>query len=111
MRSFAFLTLLLAQAATNVASPVSSASMSMVGQPILATAAPTAGSKVIRDSSALDVDEEAAKLFKRASYSQTGLTYHNAHRKNHSASAVTWNTNLASYAASVAASCTFAHNL
>ncbi|CAK7273143.1 hypothetical protein SEPCBS119000_005493 [Sporothrix epigloea] len=44
-------------------------------------------------------------------FASTAVYHHNLHRSNHSAPAVSWNTDLASYAATVAASCVFAHNL
>ncbi|RDW69274.1 hypothetical protein BP6252_08294 [Coleophoma cylindrospora] len=111
MRSFALLTLLVAQAATNMASPLASISMSTVGSPVLATPPPAAGSKMIRDAALEKRDAAEAEIFKRATYSETGVNYHNAHRSNHSAPAVTWSVNLASYASSTAATCVFAHNL
>ncbi|RDW80396.1 hypothetical protein BP5796_05094 [Coleophoma crateriformis] len=111
MHSFALLTLLVAQAATNMASPIASISMTMVGSAILATPTPAPGSKMIRDSTLEQRDEAEAHLFKRATYSETGVNYHNAHRLNHSAPAVAWSENLASYASSTAATCVFAHNL
>ncbi|CAK7201628.1 hypothetical protein SEUCBS139899_004337 [Sporothrix eucalyptigena] len=44
-------------------------------------------------------------------YGSTAVYHHNLHRSNHSAPAVSWNSDLASYAATVAASCVFAHDL
>jgi hypothetical protein len=44
-------------------------------------------------------------------YPSTVLFHHNLHRANHSAPAQSYDNTLASYAASVAASCTFAHNI
>ncbi|CAK7565370.1 MAG: hypothetical protein SEPTF4163_003286 [Sporothrix epigloea] len=43
-------------------------------------------------------------------FASTAVYHHNLHRSNHSAPAVSWNTDLASYAATVAASCVFAHD-
>jgi len=54
---------------------------------------------------------EAASTASPTDYSSTAVYHHNIHRSNHSASAVTYNDTLASYAATVAASCVFAHNL
>ena len=44
-------------------------------------------------------------------YSSTCTYHHNAHRSNHSAPAVSWSEEYASYAAQSAASCKFAHDL
>jgi len=44
-------------------------------------------------------------------YASTALYGHNIHRANHSAPALTYNNQLAGYAATVAASCVFAHDL
>jgi len=44
-------------------------------------------------------------------YSSTCTYHHNAHRSNHSAPAVSWSDEYASYAAKSAASCKFAHDL
>lgn len=44
-------------------------------------------------------------------YTSQALSQHNIHRANHSAPALTYNTQLAGYAAQVAASCVFAHDL
>jgi len=41
----------------------------------------------------------------------TGVYYHNAHRANHSASALTWDQTLADYAAITAQKCVFAHDM
>ena len=43
-------------------------------------------------------------------YQQVVLDHHNVHRANHSASAVTWDTNLASIALSIAQTCVYEHN-
>ena len=39
------------------------------------------------------------------------MYHHNIHRANHSANAVTWDAGLASTAATIAASCNYAHNV
>ncbi|KAK0612547.1 CAP domain-containing protein [Bombardia bombarda] len=44
-------------------------------------------------------------------YQNTALKHHNVHRFNHSAGALTWGDSYASYAATTAASCKFAHDL
>ncbi|KJR86124.1 SCP-like extracellular protein [Sporothrix schenckii 1099-18] len=44
-------------------------------------------------------------------FGSTAVYHHNLHRSNHSAPAVSWNSDLASYAATVAATCVFAHDL
>ncbi|TAQ88471.1 hypothetical protein B7494_g3186 [Chlorociboria aeruginascens] len=44
-------------------------------------------------------------------YISSAIFYHNVHRANHSAAAVTWDDTLASYAQGVAQTCVFAHNL
>ncbi|KAL1901081.1 hypothetical protein Sste5346_002148 [Sporothrix stenoceras] len=43
-------------------------------------------------------------------YATVAVNAHNLHRLNHSAPAVSWNADLASYAATVAATCVFAHD-
>ncbi|KAI9873925.1 MAG: hypothetical protein M1830_010385 [Pleopsidium flavum] len=43
-------------------------------------------------------------------YNSLALHHHNIHRTNHSADALTWDDNLASYAQQVASSCVYAHN-
>jgi uncharacterized protein YkwD len=45
------------------------------------------------------------------SYEGTVLYHHNVHRANHSAPDVTYNDEIAGYAAQVAKSCKFAHDL
>ncbi|KAL1908937.1 hypothetical protein Sste5344_005294 [Sporothrix stenoceras] len=44
-------------------------------------------------------------------FGSTAVYHHNLHRSNHSAPAVSWDSDLADYAATVAASCVFAHDL
>jgi hypothetical protein len=44
-------------------------------------------------------------------YISTTLYHHNIHRQNHSASYAAWDANIARYAAIVASSCVYAHNL
>ncbi len=46
-----------------------------------------------------------------ADYPTVALNHHNYHRGNHSVRGVAWDSSLASYAADVAATCVFAHNL
>ncbi|KAI9716910.1 MAG: hypothetical protein M1812_005059 [Candelaria pacifica] len=43
-------------------------------------------------------------------YQSKALNAHNLHRANHSASALTWSSDLASTAAKIASSCNYAHN-
>lgn len=45
------------------------------------------------------------------SVQSAALYYHNLHRANHSASAVTWSSELAEYAANTASTCKFAHDM
>lgn len=44
-------------------------------------------------------------------YSSTAIYHHNIHRSNHSAPAASWDSELASYAATVASSCVYGHDL
>jgi hypothetical protein len=46
-----------------------------------------------------------------SSYTDIALYQHSIHRINHSANDLAWNTELAGYAATVAASCVFAHDV
>ncbi|MCJ1363956.1 hypothetical protein MMC16_003065 [Acarospora aff. strigata] len=52
----------------------------------------------------------AAKAPAGNDYNSLALYHHNIHRANHSADALTWDENLASYAQQAAASCKYAHN-
>lgn len=45
------------------------------------------------------------------SYSEIVVVAHNLHRKNHSAPDIAWSDDLASSAATIAASCVYAHNV
>lgn len=45
------------------------------------------------------------------SYSEIVVTAHNLHRKNHSAPDIAWDDSLAASAATIAASCVYAHNV
>lgn len=53
----------------------------------------------------------SAAAAKATTYQQIVIAHHNVHRANHSASALTWSADLASTAASIAASCVYAHNV
>lgn len=57
----------------------------------------SSGSSSSGDSSGLDSDEQSV------------LDTHNKYRSQHSADPLTWNSDLASYAASYASSCVFEH--
>lgn len=90
----------------------------VVDQPLLQGAAPSANTK--RDVDALVPDDfidaeapehEAHRLVARApSYQSLVLTHHNVHRSNHSASAMGSNYAMAVYAYQWASQCNFAHN-
>lgn len=64
--------------------------------------------KVAATPSAAAQDAPAAKPSDLAS---TAVYHHNIHRANNSAPAMTWGSTYAGYAATVAASCKFAHDL
>lgn len=53
----------------------------------------------------------AATVATPTDFSSTAVYHHNIHRANHSAPDASWNSDLASYAATVAATCVFAHDL
>jgi len=57
-----------------------------------------------------DVAEAAVAGAAPTDFVSSGLFYHNQHRENHGASALTWDTNLASYAQTLANRCKFAHD-
>lgn len=65
----------------------------------------TAPKVAVADDPAADSGADTSDYIKAA------LSGHNIHRANHSAPALTYNTQLAGYAAEVAASCNFAHDL
>lgn len=73
------------------------------------TASPSPVAEVVKSSSsAATVAPPAASPTDLAS---TALYYHNAHRANHSASALTWDQKLADYAQITANTCVFAHDM
>ncbi|CAK7236241.1 hypothetical protein SCUCBS95973_009541 [Sporothrix curviconia] len=76
-----------------------------VNQP--AAAAP----EVESSSPAAQTTTTAAASTEPTDFASTAVYHHNLHRSNHSAPAVSWNSDLASYAATVAATCVFAHDL
>jgi len=79
--------------------PVVEAPAPVVQQPAPAAPAPVVQPAVAEAVSAAPSD-----------FISSGLFYHNKHRENHGASALTWDANLASYAQTVANRCKFAHD-
>ncbi|KAK3372157.1 CAP domain-containing protein [Podospora didyma] len=57
------------------------------------------------------IQEAAAQAPSGDDYQSTALYHHNVHRANHSVPAVTWSQTYADYAATVAKSCDFKHDL
>ncbi|KEQ85800.1 PR-1-like protein [Aureobasidium pullulans EXF-150] len=53
----------------------------------------------------------AAPAGKATTYQQRVVDHHNVHRANHSAPALTWDTDLANTAAKIAATCVYAHSM
>jgi len=53
----------------------------------------------------------AAAVASPTDFQSTALYHHNIHRANNSVSDLTWDSTIAGYAATVAASCVYAHNL
>jgi len=62
-------------------------------------------------SSAASSSAAAAAPAMATNYQEAVVNHHNYHRSNHSASDLTWDAGLASTAATIAASCVYAHNV
>lgn len=97
-----------------VAATTSSSSAPVVTVTVGATeAASTTQSSTT--SSAIQVTSsavvEAASSASPTDFAGTATYHHNIHRSNNSAPSMTYDDTYASYASTVAASCTFAHNL
>ncbi|KAI0403884.1 CAP domain-containing protein [Xylaria palmicola] len=57
------------------------------------------------------VENAPAQTSQTETMESAALYHHNIHRSNHSAPAVTWNSEIAGYAANTAATCHFAHDM
>ncbi|OAA60242.1 scp-like extracellular protein [Niveomyces insectorum RCEF 264] len=79
--------------------------------PAPAPAAPAAPAAQVAHGPAAAPAPPAAQASAPSDYAGAAVNQHNLHRTNHSAAAVSWNSDLASYAATTASSCVFAHDL
>lgn len=68
-------------------------------------------SKASSKSTAKSSAASTAQASKPTTYQEIAVYHHNLHRANHSAPSVTWSNDLASTAATIAASCNYAHNV
>lgn len=75
--------------------------------PIPAPATTSTSAKVATPSA----PAQEAPAAKPSDLASTAVYHHNIHRANNSAPAMTWGSSYAGYAATVAASCKFAHDL
>ncbi|KJR89029.1 SCP-like extracellular protein [Sporothrix schenckii 1099-18] len=85
-----------------------------VSTALLAAASAASASPIVNetwyafDSHAADA---TSVITARNGYADIAVSTHNTHRQKHSAPPMSWNADLAGYAAAVASSCVFAHNL
>ncbi|KAL3427313.1 SCP-like extracellular protein [Phlyctema vagabunda] len=107
MHSYTLLAMFLASVPTALHAAVVPTSLTLVGSPLFADDVIITPRDIDDETYAPEIEARAVP----ADYVPTVLKYHNAHRSNHSARSLTYDNKLASYAATVAASCKFAHNL
>ncbi|EFX02006.1 scp-like extracellular protein [Grosmannia clavigera kw1407] len=80
-----------------------------VAAKVTVAATPSTSSKT--STSSTSSTTAAAATASSDDFQTTAVYHHNIHRANHSAPDLSWNSDLASYAATVAATCVFAHDL
>lgn len=73
--------------------------------------APTTSSTSVKVAATPSAAAQDASAAKPSDLASTAVYHHNIHRANNSAPAMTWGSTYAGYAATVAASCKFAHDL
>ena len=79
--------------------------------PALATSSTSSISSTSSASTSVKAATSSAPAATPSDLASTAVYHHNIHRTNNSAPAMTWGSTYAGYAATVAASCKFAHDL
>ncbi|KAK4952276.1 hypothetical protein LTR66_013767 [Elasticomyces elasticus] len=95
---------------TSVAPTSTSVSSTSTFVPPTTSSTKAATTSAAASSSPVASPTLSAASSKPTTYEQIVVAHHNVHRNNHSASDLTWSPDLAATAATIAASCVYAHN-